>query len=51
MKRSNKELNELLDKATAGIRSERVDQSVVESAAERVRASIATNKDVTSPFP
>jgi len=43
MKRSNKELNEYLTGPRAGIRSERVDQSVVESAAERVRAKLLTS--------
>src|SRR2546425_3057217 len=42
MKRSNKELNEILDQATAEIRSERVDQTVVESAAERVWAKLSS---------
>jgi hypothetical protein len=50
MKRSNKELNDILDRATAGIRSERVDQSVVESAAERVRAKLS-NEHATASAP
>jgi len=50
MKRSNKELNEILDRATAGIRSERVDQSVVESAAERVWAKLS-NEHATASAP
>lgn len=50
MKRSNKELNEILDRATAGIRSERVDPSVVESAAERVRTKLA-NEHATASAP
>ncbi|HLF83937.1 MAG TPA: FecR domain-containing protein [Blastocatellia bacterium] len=50
MKRSNKELNEILDRATAGIRSERVDQSVVESAAERVWAKLS-NEAATASAP
>lgn len=50
MKRSNKELNEILDRATAGIRSERVDQSVVESAAERVWAKLS-NETATASAP
>jgi archaellum component FlaF (FlaF/FlaG flagellin family) len=41
MKPSNKELNDILERATAAIRSERVDQSVVEGAAERVRAKLS----------
>jgi hypothetical protein len=44
MKRSSKELNDILDRATAGIRSERLDQSVVESAAERVRAKLSNER-------
>ncbi|MFY9557915.1 MAG: hypothetical protein WAV47_24675, partial [Blastocatellia bacterium] len=50
MKRSNKELNDLFDRATAEIRSERVDQSVVESAAERVRATL-TSESATASAP
>ena len=50
MKRSNKELNEIFDRATAGIRSERVDPSVVESAAERVRAKLS-NEHATASAP
>jgi hypothetical protein len=50
MKRSKKELNQLFDKATAGIRSERVDQSVVESAAERVWAKLS-NEHATASAP
>lgn len=50
MKRSNKELNDILDRATAAIRSERVDQSVVESAAERVRAKLS-NEHATASAP
>jgi len=42
MKRSNKELNEILDQATAQIRSERVDQTVVASAAERVWTKLSS---------
>jgi len=41
MKPSNKELNDILERATAAIRSERVDQTVVEGAAERVRAKLS----------
>src|SRR4029434_10059760 len=41
MKPSNKELNELIDQATAEIRSERVDQNVVEGAAGRVWAKLS----------
>src|SRR5215471_3177526 len=50
MKRSKKELNDILDRATAQIRSERVDQSVVESAAERVRAKLS-NEQATASAP
>ena len=50
MKRSNQELNDILDRATAAIRSERVDQSVVESAAERVRAKLS-NQTATASAP
>jgi hypothetical protein len=50
MKRSNKDLNDILDRAMAGIRSERVDQAVVESAAERVRAKL-TNEHATASAP
>jgi hypothetical protein len=50
MKRSNKELNDILDRATAAIRSERVDQSVVEGAAERVRAKLS-NQTATATAP
>ena len=50
MKRSKKELNDILDRATAEIRSERVDQSVVESAAERVRAKLS-NEQTTASAP
>lgn len=50
MKRSNKELNDILDRATAAIRRERVDQSVVESAAERVRAKLS-NQTATASAP
>ena len=48
MKRSNKELNELIDKATAEIRSERVDQNVVEGAAGRVWAKLSTENATAS---
>ncbi len=48
MKRSSKELNDILDRATAGIRSERLDQSVVESAAERVRAKLSNERATAS---
>ena len=48
MKRSKKELNDILDRATAEIRSERVDQSVVESAAERVRAKLSQEQTTAS---
>src|SRR5207247_3824862 len=50
MKRSNKELNDILDRTTAEIRSERVDQSVVEGAAERVRAKLS-NQTATASAP
>ncbi len=50
MKRSNQELNDILDRATAAIRSERVDQSVVEGAAERVRAKLS-NQTATASAP
>ena len=50
MKRSNKELNDILERATAAIRSERVDQSVVEGAAERVRAKLS-NQTATASAP
>src|SRR4030095_15031892 len=50
MKRSKEELNELIDKATAEIRSERLDQSVVESAAERVWAKLS-NEHATAGAP
>jgi hypothetical protein len=50
MKRSKKELNDIFDRATAGIRSERVDPSVVESAAERVRTKLA-NEHATASAP
>ncbi|HZM89743.1 MAG TPA: FecR domain-containing protein [Blastocatellia bacterium] len=50
MKRSKKELNDILDRATAEIRSERVDQSVVESAADRVWAKLS-NEPATSGAP
>jgi len=48
MKRSNKELYELIDQATAEIRSERVDQTVVESAAERVWAKLSVETATAS---
>src|SRR5258708_20230837 len=50
MKRSNEELNDILDRATAAIRRERVDQSVVEGAAERVRAKLS-NQTATASAP
>ena len=50
MKRSNTELNDILDRATAAIRRERVDQSVVEGAAERVRAKLS-NQTATASAP
>ena len=50
MKRSKKELNEILDRATGEIRSERVDQSVVEGAAERVWAKLS-NEPATASAP
>ncbi|HEY3136515.1 MAG TPA: FecR domain-containing protein [Blastocatellia bacterium] len=50
MKRSNKELNEIFDRATTEIRSERVDQSMVESAAERVWAKLS-NETATANAP
>src|SRR5262245_2167064 len=48
MKRSDKELNEMIEKATAEIRSERVDPSVVEGAAERVWAKLSGESAATS---
>src|SRR5262245_49176116 len=48
MRRSNKELNEIFEQATTEIRSERVDQSVVESAAERVWAKLSSETATTS---
>ena len=50
MKPSNKELNDILDRATAEIRSERVDPSVVEGAAERVWAKLS-NEPATASAP
>jgi len=50
MKRSNKDLNEIFEQATTEIRSERVDQSVVESAAERVWAKLS-NETATASAP
>ena len=50
MKRSKKELNDILDRATAEIRSERVDQAVVEGAAERVWAKLS-NEPATASAP
>jgi hypothetical protein len=50
MKPSNKELNELIDQATAEIRSERVDQNVVEGAAGRVWAKLS-NENATASAP
>jgi FecR-like protein/uncharacterized protein DUF3352 len=48
MKRNKKELNDILDRATAEIRSERVDPTVVERAAERVRAKLSSENATTS---
>ncbi|MEK6285100.1 MAG: FecR domain-containing protein [Acidobacteriota bacterium] len=48
MKRSNKDLYEILDQATAEIRSERVDQTAVESAAERVWAKLSSENATAS---
>ena len=50
MKASKKDLNDILDRATAEIRSERVDQAVVESAAERVWATLS-NEPATASAP
>jgi hypothetical protein len=50
MKPSKKELNDILDRATAEIRSERVDQAVVEGAAERVWAKLS-NEPATASAP
>ena len=47
MKPTKKELNDILDRATAEIRSERVDQSVVEGAAERVWAKLSNEQATT----
>jgi hypothetical protein len=41
MKRTSKELNQTFEQAMDEIRSERVDQSVVEGAAERVWAKLS----------
>src|SRR5215210_2107327 len=41
MKRSRKELDAILDKAVAGVRDERVDQSAVKTAASRVWARVS----------
>ncbi|MEK6320765.1 MAG: FecR domain-containing protein [Acidobacteriota bacterium] len=48
MKRSNKELNELIDQTMAEIRSERVDQTVVEGAAGRVWAKLSSENATAS---
>ena len=50
MKASKKDLNDILDRATAEIRSERVDQAVVEGAAERVWAKLS-NEPATASAP
>ena len=50
MNPSNKELNEIIDQATAEIRSERVDQNVVEGAAGRVWAKLS-NENATASAP
>ena len=48
MKRTTKNLNETFEQAMDEIRSERVDQSVVESAAERVWAKLSSENATTS---
>ena len=41
----NKELNNILDQVTAGIRAEQVDDATVSDATERVWARLATETD------
>lgn len=48
MRRSKEELDEIFEQATTEIRSERVDQSVVESAAERVWAKLSSENATAS---
>jgi FecR protein len=49
MKRNHKELDAMLDRVAAGIRSEEIDVSVVESAADRVWARLSTERAVELP--
>ena len=49
MKRNRKELDSVLDRVAAGIRSEELDASVVESAADRVWARLSSGSVVELP--
>ena len=49
MKRNHKELNSVLDRVTAGIRSEEIDSQVVESAATRVWARLSKENLIDLP--
>ena len=49
MKRNHKELDAVLDRVAAGIRSEEIDVSVVESAADRVWARLSKESAVELP--
>jgi len=46
----NKELNNILDQVTAGIRAEQVDDATVSDATERVWARLASEGDARAPM-
>ena len=49
MKRTNKEINELLDRVGSEIRSESIDPSTVRGAADRVLTHLAGQREVAVP--
>jgi hypothetical protein len=49
MKRTNKELNEILDRVSSDIRSESIDPSAVRGAADRVLTNLSSEQDAAVP--
>ena len=49
MKRTNKELNEILDRVSREIHSESIDPSTVRGAADRVLANLSSDRDAAVP--
>ena len=49
MKRTNKELNEILDRVSSEIRGESIDPSAVSGASNRVLANLSSERDAAVP--